>query len=1139
MRSGRMAVGHPVDVASGAVYSTHEDISIPGRVALVWQRRYTTGLMEPTSLGPGWTTRYFVTLTQCDSEFHFFTPEGGLEIFADPEGVIELGGTIRNFGTFQELIKRDGRYIVTRWDVETGEVERYIFRGERRGETWPLESIEDVTGQGLEMLRDQQLRLTGIRQRLEKRTLIVGYTSVGQIQSVSFLLPDGHLQTLARYEYDSKRRLSAAYDALGYADRYEYDTNSRMTREIVKDGGVFYFRYDQQGRCIKTSGLDRYDEKTLRYFDFGWTEVTNSLGHVARYQWLPSRQMVSEINPLGAKLQTEYDEHGRIISKTDATGAVTRYTYDQFGNRATITDALGNTNTFTYNDQHLPVSLTDPLGHVWRRVYDDANRLLATTDLLGHRWQIRYDAEGNMAEIQNPVGARKRQQYTQGIVNAVTDWLGNETRFHLDPFGRVTERTGPLGEITRISYDQQGNPIEVILPDGSTLHATYDSNGSLTSFVDGNGYVTRFRYGPCQRLLERIDPVGGIVRYVWGSEPGQLEQIINEKGETYRFFRDEAGRIVHEQSFDGAKRSFSYDAEGYVVAYVNANDETVSIKRDPLHRVIGQTLPDGGQVTYSFDLIGNLISAVNADIAVVFERDPLGRIVREVQGEHGVESSYDALGNLIRTATSFGHTVEYEVDANGFVSKLTPLGDQTLTFKYNAYGQETSRQMPGVVVMEQRYDDLGRLIEQRVGPGRRGNSNTIISPQYEIIRRAYTYDCNGSLTSIVDGNWGRVDYAYDPAERLLWAIREQGPSESFSYDLAGNLARIQARDKEFTDETLVYGPGNRLRQKGSTCYEYDAEGRRVKKIEAVDSNNPKVWQYEWDALDQLRAVTRPNGEIWRYRYDALGRRVEKVGPNKRQQFLWDKDVIIHEFNGTRSLSAWMFDAYSFAPLATIQNTQVYSIINDHLGTPKELIDSRGFIAWSITAKSWGKSIRKNGNDIRRVDCQIRFQGQWNDEETDFYYSRFRYYDCDIGAFISQDPIGLAGGLNEYFYVKNPIHWIDPLGFSGIHETSRAARRAAMRDQGIPTSQQPISQSRNTSGMEYQYEVPKPGGGTEIKSVQQQTLDRSHPGQGHWEAGSVKTDPITGEIRENDYGRPKLTNDKSKEDYKSDEKEGGC
>lgn len=97
-------------------------------------------------------------------------------------------------------------------------------------------------------------------------------------------------------------------------------------------------------------------------------------------------------------------------------------------------------------------------------------------------------------------------------------------------------------------------------------------------------------------------------------------------------------------------------------------------------------------------------------------------------------------------------------------------------------------------------------------------------------------------------------------------------------------------------------------------------------------------------------------------------------------------------------------------------------------------------------------------------------------------------------------------------------------------TSNAARKQVMRDQGVPTSQQPISQTKNASGYEYQYQTPKSGGGTEVKSVQQQTLDRSHPGQKHWEAGAVKTDPLTGQARMNDYGRPKLENNKSKVNY---------
>ena len=60
---------------------------------------------------------------------------------------------------------------------------------------------------------------------------------------------------------------------------------------------------------------------------------------------------------------------------------------------------------------------------------------------------------------------------------------------------------------------------------------------------------------------------------------------------------------------------------------------------------------------------------------------------------------------------------------------------------------------------------------------------------------------------------------------------------------------------------------------------------------------------------------------------------------------------------------------------------------------------------------------------------LRFQGQYFDAETGLHYNRFRYYDPDCGRFVSQDPIGLRGGVNLYQYAPNPVDWIDPLGLS--------------------------------------------------------------------------------------------------------------
>ncbi|WP_205880130.1 RHS repeat-associated core domain-containing protein, partial [Lampropedia aestuarii] len=62
---------------------------------------------------------------------------------------------------------------------------------------------------------------------------------------------------------------------------------------------------------------------------------------------------------------------------------------------------------------------------------------------------------------------------------------------------------------------------------------------------------------------------------------------------------------------------------------------------------------------------------------------------------------------------------------------------------------------------------------------------------------------------------------------------------------------------------------------------------------------------------------------------------------------------------------------------------------------------------------------------------LRFQGQYYDAETGLHYNRFRYYDPDCGRFVSQDPIGLAGGLHLYQYSSNPVAWIDPLGLSSL------------------------------------------------------------------------------------------------------------
>jgi len=104
-----------------------------------------------------------------------------------------------------------------------------------------------------------------------------------------------------------------------------------------------------------------------------------------------------------------------------------------------------------------------------------------------------------------------------------------------------------------------------------------------------------------------------------------------------------------------------------------------------------------------------------------------------------------------------------------------------------------------------------------------------------------------------------------------------------------------------------------------------------------------------------------------------------------------------------------------------------------------MTDSQGKVVWSVSYKAYGSLALKHVNEIENP---IRFQGQYHDIETGLHYNRHRYYDPNCGQFITQDPIGLVGGLNSYRYVPNPTSWVDPLGLIVVYRNLRADENPA-------------------------------------------------------------------------------------------------
>ena len=117
--------------------------------------------------------------------------------------------------------------------------------------------------------------------------------------------------------------------------------------------------------------------------------------------------------------------------------------------------------------------------------------------------------------------------------------------------------------------------------------------------------------------------------------------------------------------------------------------------------------------------------------------------------------------------------------------------------------------------------------------------------------------------------------------------------------------------------------------------------------------------------------------------------------------------------------------------------KIYHYHCNHLGTPQELTSQDGDVVWLSYDRAWGGSFDSlykqqfvDNFAISENELQpFKFQGQSLDTETGLHYNRFRYYDSDVGMFISRDPIGLLGGDNVFAYAPNPVEWIDPLGLN--------------------------------------------------------------------------------------------------------------
>jgi RHS repeat-associated protein len=205
------------------------------------------------------------------------------------------------------------------------------------------------------------------------------------------------------------------------------------------------------------------------------------------------------------------------------------------------------------------------------------------------------------------------------------------------------------------------------------------------------------------------------------------------------------------------------------------------------------------------------------------------------------------------------------------------------------------------------------------------------------------------------------------------------------------------------------------------CYTYDANGNTL--------SDPSGKSYSWDFENRLVSATVPGTGTVAFKYDPFGRRTYKSSPNFTGIFVYDGDNLIETLTSSGSLVSRYTETQNIdEPLAELSSGGASFYEGDALGSITSLTNPGGTIANTYTYDSFGNVTNFTGT----LSNPFRFTGRESDPETGLYYYRARYFDPNVGRFVSEDPIRFYGGTNFYRYVRNnPARYGDRFGLEDL------------------------------------------------------------------------------------------------------------
>ncbi len=781
------------------------------------------------------------------------------------------------------------------------------------------------------------------------------------------------------------------------------------------------------------------------------TRLIEPAGRALTFSYVGNRiRQISDA--LGRTVQYTYSA-GRLQTVTDPSGGVTTYTYDGFGRIRTIknprnvttvtnqydaegrvvrqTAADGGSWTFEYlrppgatMGAVIGVRVTDPRGNVTTRRFSSTGFPLEVIDALGQVTTFERDAAGRVASTTDPAGRTTRLEYdAMGNLVRMTDAANNVRRFEYEPtFQAITRLVDPLGNVTAFDYDASGNltgitdPEQNAKPPAERLQTTivYDAHGQPTTITDVLGNVSTVVYDAFGNPITMVDPLGNRTERTFDAA-SRVVTSTDPRGRTTALEYDASDRLTRIVDPVGGATRFTYDPNGMLLTVVDGRGGTTSWTYDAMDRVVRRTDPLTAFETRSYDLAGNLIQIVDRDDrATTYEYDALNRRRLATYADGGTSAyQYDAVGRVVHVNDSLLGDVVMGYDLLDRLARATsPTG--SVQYGYDGAGRRTQMSASGQPTVAYEYDANSRL--------RRVTNGT-----HEI---ELAYDALNRRTQLLLPNGVSTEYVYDAASRLTDLVYRRGAtalgSLSYAYDPAGRPRGVSGTFAQVLLPAAVagadYDAANRQLSFGQNAMTYDASGN------LTSLTNPAgATVLTWDARQRLAGISGPTDAA--FTYDALGRRQATEVDGLLTQYLYDDVTTVAETPSQGSPRSYLANLGLDEPWMT---TNGEFFLADAVGSIVGITDATGALTTRYRYEPFGRASVQGPSSNT-----LQFTARENDG-TGMQYHRARYYHPSLHRFISEDPLGLGGGINVYAYAGNrPTSYTDRTGL-----VSEAAARVA-------------------------------------------------------------------------------------------------